>query len=359
MLHHQAGRAGEFEDDAHEAVDGDFGHHAAHQRGDVARRRRMRERQPDVQRHDAGLRAGADQSEDQHQRAERGGWMRGAHLRERVKAVGAGEQAEGEQQSERAEARHDQIDVAGAHVLGHAMVRHHQRPRRQRHELPGQQKREGVVGEHDQRHAGKERRIERQHASGRRFVLAVAERKQARAKRAEIDHDQEKGRERIEAQMRAEPGQAERQREADRGRRRRAGAQRRRRAKPPQRPSSRHRRDASPRARRPIVTASGRERQQRRSAGEDDRQRHDAALLSRTPRPPPWLVGVVGNQLDAERIERSDELHQRIDIAADDAFACLHALDGRQRQPGRFGELRWSMPRSAREARSCPAVIIE
>ena len=42
-------RAEEVENDPHEAIDRDFGHDAAHQRGDMARRRRMRERQPDVQ----------------------------------------------------------------------------------------------------------------------------------------------------------------------------------------------------------------------------------------------------------------------------------------------------------------------
>ena len=70
--HHHApppgGRAEQIEDDAHEAVDGDLGHHAAHQRRDVARRRRMRERQPDMQRHEAGFGAGADQGQDRERR---------------------------------------------------------------------------------------------------------------------------------------------------------------------------------------------------------------------------------------------------------------------------------------------------
>ena len=122
------GAAGEVEYDADESVDRDLGHYAAHQRRNVARRCRMGERKPRMQRHDAGLRSGADQRENQHQRAERGRRMDGAHLREGIKAVGAGEQAEGEQQSERAKARHDQIDVAGPHVLWNAMMRHHQRP---------------------------------------------------------------------------------------------------------------------------------------------------------------------------------------------------------------------------------------
>ena len=172
-------RRRQIEHDADEAVDRDLGHHAAHQRRDMARRRRMRERQPDMQRHEAGLGAGADQRQDQGKRAEHRGRVRRAHLREGVEPVGPREQAEGEQQSQRAEARHDQIDVAGADIVGHAMVRHDQRPRRQRHELPGDEKSEGVVGQHDERHAGEKGRIERQHALRRRLVAAIAEREQA------------------------------------------------------------------------------------------------------------------------------------------------------------------------------------
>ena len=64
-------RADEIEDDADEAVDRDLGHHAAHQGRDVARRCRVGERQPDVQRHQPGLRAGAEQDEDQDQAGQR------------------------------------------------------------------------------------------------------------------------------------------------------------------------------------------------------------------------------------------------------------------------------------------------
>ena len=100
------------------------------------------------------------------------------------------------------------------------MVRHHQRPGGKRHELPRQQKGEGVIGQHDERHGGKERRIKRQHAPGRGFVLPIADRKQARAYRAEIDHDQKESRERIQSEMRTEPGNAERQRDGFSGSRR-------------------------------------------------------------------------------------------------------------------------------------------
>ena len=47
--------AQQIEDDANEAVDRDLGHDAAHQRRNMARRGGMGERQPDMQRHQAGL----------------------------------------------------------------------------------------------------------------------------------------------------------------------------------------------------------------------------------------------------------------------------------------------------------------
>jgi len=45
-------------------------------------------------------------------------------------------------------------------------------------------------------------------------VFPVAEREQARADRAEIDHREKEGRERVQTKVRAEPGNAERQRDA-------------------------------------------------------------------------------------------------------------------------------------------------
>ena len=70
--HHHAPPPGRFarevEHDAHEAVDRDLGHYAAHQRGDVAGRRRMRKRQPHMQRHQTGFGTGADEGKDQNER---------------------------------------------------------------------------------------------------------------------------------------------------------------------------------------------------------------------------------------------------------------------------------------------------
>ena len=98
------GRADEVEHDAHEAVDGDLGHHPAHQRRDVARRCRMRERQPDVQRHEAGFGAGTDQRKDQNGRRKRRRGMPTADVDKGITAIGPRQQAEGKQQRERAEA---------------------------------------------------------------------------------------------------------------------------------------------------------------------------------------------------------------------------------------------------------------
>ena len=187
-------RPHQVEHDAHEAVHRDLGHHAAHQRGHVARRRRMRERQPDVQRHEPGLGAGTEQGEREHRRGDVAG--DGGALRIASNAYppsGPAKQAKGEQQRQRAEARHQQVDVARARVAALPVVRHDQRPRGERHELPGQQERECVVGQHDEIHAGEKGGKERQHATRLRLVPPVAEAVQARRGAAQID-DGEKGR---------------------------------------------------------------------------------------------------------------------------------------------------------------------
>ena len=213
---HQApppgGQAQKVEDDAHEAVDGDLGHHPAHQGRDVAGRRRMGERQPDVQRHEAGLGAGAEQRQGQDQGREARRQAGAPDRLEGIAAARSGEQAESEQKRERAEARHDEVDVAGLRVALLVMVRHHQRPGRERHELPGEQEGEGVVGQRRTRFiAGEERREERQDPGRRRFVPAVAQAVGAGRGTTEVDHHEEECGERVEPEMGADPGQAERQ----------------------------------------------------------------------------------------------------------------------------------------------------
>ena len=131
------------------------------------------------------------------------------HRIERIAALRARQQAETEQQRQAAEGRHDQIDEAGPRVSFLAMMRHHQRPGGQRHQLPREQKGEGVVGDHHQRHAGQEGGIERQDAFGMRLMPAVAEGKQAGAGAADADQDQEEPGQCVQPQVRADPGQPE------------------------------------------------------------------------------------------------------------------------------------------------------
>ena len=46
----------------------------------------------------------------------------------------------------------------------------------------------------------------------------------------------------------------------------------------------------------------------------------------------------LADELDAERVERADQLGEGIHITPDDAVTRLHALDGRRRQPGMVGQ---------------------
>ena len=119
------------------------------------------------------------------------------------------QQAEGQQQRERAETRHHEIDVAGFGVAGFAVVRHDKRPRRQRHEFPAQQIGERIIRQHHQIHAGEKGREERKHAVRRRIVAAVAETVKAGRRTPQIDDNKEERRQRIHAEMRAKPWQSD------------------------------------------------------------------------------------------------------------------------------------------------------
>ena len=99
------------------------------------------------------------------------------------------------------------------------MVRHHQRPGRQRHELPGDEEGEGVVSQDDQVHAAEECRIERQHPARRLLMLAVADGKQAGTGAAEVHHHQKERAERVHAVVRADPWQADGEPHRRRGKR--------------------------------------------------------------------------------------------------------------------------------------------
>jgi hypothetical protein len=118
-----------------------------------------------------------------------------------------------QQQGERAEARHHQIDIAGPGITRFTMMRHHQCPGSQRHEFPGEQVGKRVVRQHHEIHASQKGREKWQHAVRRRLVVTVAESVEACGCPAEIDDDEKERRQRVEVEMGAEPGQTYRQRQ--------------------------------------------------------------------------------------------------------------------------------------------------
>ncbi len=152
----------------------------------------MRERQPNVQRHQAGLRAGSKQHQDQHQHGDVRRMLGRANRRKSVVSRRSRQQAEAQQQRQRAEACHHQVDVARLGVARFTMVRHDQRPGGERHEFPAQQIGKRVVRQHHEVHAGQEGGEEGQHAVRRRIVVAVAETIEAGRSASQIDDNQEK-----------------------------------------------------------------------------------------------------------------------------------------------------------------------
>jgi hypothetical protein len=50
-------------------------------------------------------------------------------------------------------------------------------------------------------------------------------------------------------------------------------------------------------------------------------------------------LGIWTNQLDSRVLQSGNQLHQRIDVAADDAVTCFHALNGWHRKIRQFGRL--------------------
>ncbi len=135
----------------------------------------------------------------------------GADLAEGIEALRARQQTEAEQQGERAGARHHDIDVPGMGIAGFAVMGHHQRPRRQRHELPRHQEAEGVVGEQHEIHSGEECGEERQHPLRLMLVASVADTVKASRRGAEIDDGEKECGERIDAEIarRSMAGRAE------------------------------------------------------------------------------------------------------------------------------------------------------
>ena len=159
--------------------------------------------------------------------------------------------------------------------------------------------------------------------------------------------------------MRAEPGHAERQREA-RGRRRgEEMRQPRRRAKPPQSRCSRHRRSACAAAERPMTTATAASASS--AAAQTSATVSVTASASSAARP--------GRRHGSRALSEMSSMPSASSAATSfisestlpritPSLASMRWMVGSD-SPAASASLRWSMPRSAREARSWPAVIME
>ena len=128
----------------------------------------MRFGQPDVQGHEPGL--GAEAGERQRERDARppGAELEVAHRLEAVVSGAGLQDAEAQQDGDRAEVRDQEVEVPGAADLGVAVVAGDEEVRRQRHRLPGHHEEVGVVGEEHQRHAGEEEVVAQALQAGRR-----------------------------------------------------------------------------------------------------------------------------------------------------------------------------------------------
>ena len=138
--------------------------------------------------------------------------LRRAHGVEGIVA-GAVQHAEAQQDADGADVRDQQVEKAGAPDLGLGVVAGDQEIGGQRHGLPGHHEGVGVVGQQHQRHAGEEHVVVQALQAGRgAFALAKvagSEHRDARGHGAE--QQQEEGRQRIQAQVERQIGQAQRQ----------------------------------------------------------------------------------------------------------------------------------------------------
>ena len=193
----------QIEADAQQAVDRRLQHDSAHHRRHGRGRRRVRFRQPDVQRQEAGLGAEAEDGEQEGHARPGAGRVEGAHRGEGVIALRPGQHAEGEQDGDRADVRDQQVEVAGAADFGVAVLGDDEEVRGQRHRLPGDHEGVAVVGDEDADHAREEEVVEQAVQAGRgafaRAKVAGGVDRDAGASGAE--EQQEEGRERVDAHV--------------------------------------------------------------------------------------------------------------------------------------------------------------
>ena len=156
----QRRRAEEVKADARQPVDAGLDQHAGHQRRDVAGRHRMRRRQPDVQRDDAGLDAKTEQEKNEGGVALAGGHRRAdvVQAAEAVIARRLKEQEEAENDAPGVNVRHDEKEHARLARLRLFMLKTDQAEGGQRHQFPGDEEKPDVV-RHEEQGRGQQQRV--------------------------------------------------------------------------------------------------------------------------------------------------------------------------------------------------------
>ena len=152
MPHHIGRRAHEIEEHARHAVDAGLDHDAGQEGRDVAGRHGMRRRQPDVERHDAGLDAEAEKEEEKGGGGSGDGEaLPGSGERGEFQAAGGGgEEQEADQQHAGAGSGHQEIEESAFARFGGLRVEDDQEIGGDGQEFPGNDEEEDVGGRKDE-----------------------------------------------------------------------------------------------------------------------------------------------------------------------------------------------------------------
>ena len=144
----------QIETDPQHAVDRHLEHQATHHRRHRRWRGRMGFRQPHMQGHQARL--GTETEQGQQEGCRGPGRRQGGrtHRVERHQPAAAVQHTEAKQQRQCPHVRHQQVQEAGALDFRDTVLGGHQEVRTERHGFPCHHEQIGVVGQHDQRHAG-------------------------------------------------------------------------------------------------------------------------------------------------------------------------------------------------------------
>ena len=143
---------------AEDAINSHFDHHARHQCRNMARRRGMRLRQPDVQGNKAGLGAKTDDAQNEQDAARftisKGDLCKGSKVH-RAARLGR-KQPKHHEQEYHADVGGDQVGVTCLLRLGFCILKSDQKKGGKGHNLPGDDEQHAVCRSHNQGHAENE-----------------------------------------------------------------------------------------------------------------------------------------------------------------------------------------------------------